>query len=61
MATRQRPGHRPGVVFIAADGGRSGPGFAVNVRAGGVGGAAGPAAGRTGAQVRGAGQLRLER
>src|SRR5437870_717714 len=48
-------------LLAATDGRRVEPGFAVNVRAAGVGRAARRAAGGRGAQVRGAGQLRVHR
>ena len=60
MATLKGPVTAPAWYSSQPMDGGIGPGFAVNVGAGGVGGAARPATGRTGAQVRGAGQLRIE-
>src|ERR1039458_6166504 len=51
--------HRPGVVFITADGRGVGPGLAVNVGAASVPRAARPDAGGSGTQMRRAGQLRV--
>ena len=53
----QRAGDRAGMIFVAANRRRTGPVFAVNIRAADVVGVARPAAGRAGAQVRSAGQF----